>query len=308
MNNVFSNNLKRFRQQKNYTQEQAADILGVSSHTVSRWECNITLPDVTILPEIARLYGVTIDDLYKESSVAYENYAQRLTSVFESTHNLDDFVRADVEFKKLIKNNSMTAYDMFSYALIHQFMFNYSIEKAFNWYDRAIEYGKSTDENAYHKARMQKMKLYSQLGKDKENIKLQQETVDRNPNEAEEWCLLLASYMYANEYEEAYKKFKSAIDIFPNEWELYIHGGDICKKLKKYDEAFEYWDKAEKIGTRFMDGKYSKAFCYEELEQYEKAYDIWCEISENLKIKGYDVESKMPKEHAESCLRKLNLK
>ena len=47
MNNIFSNNLKKFRQQKNYTQEQVAEVLGVSSHTVSRWECNTTLPDVT---------------------------------------------------------------------------------------------------------------------------------------------------------------------------------------------------------------------------------------------------------------------
>ncbi len=63
--NTFANNLKKFRLQKEYTQEQVADILGVSSHTVSRWECNTTLPDVTILPEIAKLYCVSIDDMYK---------------------------------------------------------------------------------------------------------------------------------------------------------------------------------------------------------------------------------------------------
>lgn len=77
MNTVFSDNLKKFRQQKNLTQEQAAEILGVSPHTVSRWECNTTLPDVTMLPKIAKLYCVTIDDFFRETSVAYENYAQR---------------------------------------------------------------------------------------------------------------------------------------------------------------------------------------------------------------------------------------
>ena len=82
---VFSQNLKRFRIAKNMTQEQAAEALGVSTQTVSRWECNTTLPDVTILPKIAALYCVTIDDLYRESSVAYDNYAQRLASVFEAS-------------------------------------------------------------------------------------------------------------------------------------------------------------------------------------------------------------------------------
>ena len=92
MNTVFSNNLKKFRQQKNYTQEQVAEILGVSTHTISRWECNTTLPDVTILPQIAKLYCVTIDDFFKESSIAYKNYAQRLASVYEETRKPEDFI------------------------------------------------------------------------------------------------------------------------------------------------------------------------------------------------------------------------
>ena len=36
---VFSENLKKFRTAKNYTQEQVADILCVNAQTVSRWEC-----------------------------------------------------------------------------------------------------------------------------------------------------------------------------------------------------------------------------------------------------------------------------
>lgn len=308
MNNIFSKNLKKFRLQKNYTQEYVADILGVSTHTVSRWECNTTLPDVTILPEIAKLYCISIDDLYKESSIAYENNFQRLASNFELTHSPEDFIRADLEFKKLLKSNKLTTYDMWNYGLLHQLMVNYCIEKAVFWYDKVLEQGKTPDEFAYWKTRMQKMKLCSLLGKDEKNIKEQLENIEKCSSDVNEWCLLLAAYMFANKYEEAYEKFKHAISVFPNEWELYIHGGDICKKLKKYDKAFEYWNKAEELGTAFMDGKYSKAFCYEELEQYEKAYYIWCEIAEELKLKGYDIEAEMPEKQAELCLRKLNTK
>ena len=60
-----SQNLKKLRLQKKLTQEQVAEALGVSSQTVSRWECNTTYPDVMLLPEIARLYCVTIDDLFQ---------------------------------------------------------------------------------------------------------------------------------------------------------------------------------------------------------------------------------------------------
>ena len=92
---TFSKNLKRLRTARALTQEQAALALGVSPQTVSRWECASTQPDITMLPAIARLYGVTIDDLYREQSLAYENYAQRLASIFESTLQPEDFITAD---------------------------------------------------------------------------------------------------------------------------------------------------------------------------------------------------------------------
>ncbi len=302
MNTIFSSNLKKFRQQKNYTQEQVANILGVSSHTVSRWECGTTFPDVLLLPEIARLYCVTTDDLFKESTVAYENYAQRLASVFELTHEPEDFMRANSEFKKLLKNNALTDCDMWSYGIIHYFMMNYCKEKAFFWFDKVLENGK--DKFAYWKTRIQKMKLCSQLGEDEENIKKQKDIVEKNPENVNERCLLLAAYIFANKYEEAYGEFKMAITLFPNEWELYIHGGDICKRLKRYEEAFEYWEKAEALGTTFMDGKYAKASCYEDLGKYDKAYGEWCEIISELKAKGYDVEAEMAEKQARECLEK----
>ena len=306
MSTVLSNNLKKFRQQKNYTQERVADILGVSSHTVSRWECNTTLPDVTLLPEIAKLFCVSIDDLFKEHSIAYENYAQRLASVFEVTHDPEDFIRADSEFKKLLKNDSLTPLDMWSYGIIHYFMMNYSIEKSLYWFDKVLEQGKTADAFTYWKTRIQKIKLLSQLGKDKENITEQQKLIESNPDDVNEYCLLLATYMFAGCYEEAHKEFQKAVAKFPDEWELYIHGGDICKKLKKYDEAFKYWDKAEELGTTFMDGKYAKASCYEDLGEYAKAYKAWSELAEELLSKGYDVEAEMPKNQAKLCLEKLN--
>lgn len=307
MNMTLSSNLKKFRLQKNYTQEYVANALGVSSHTISRWECNITMPDITLLPDIARLYCVSIDDLFNESSIAYENYAQRLSSIFELSHNPEDFIRADLEFKALQNSNELSTSDMFSYGIIHQIMMNYCIENALYWFDKAIEKNEAIDDFYYWKSRMQKMKLCSQLNKKDEIINEQLERATQHPNSAKERCLLLAAYMFADYYETAYKEFISSIDLFPNEWELYIHGGDICKKLHRYDEAFKYWDKAEEIGTTFLDGKYSKAFCYEELEQYDKAYNLWNEIANELKKNGFDIEAKLPENNAIKCFDYLKM-
>ena len=98
---IFTKNLRRLRTARSMTQEQAAQALDVSPQTVSRWECGTTAPDISMLPRLARLYGVTIDDLYRESAVAYENYAQRLAGIFESTLQPEDFLNADREFRKL---------------------------------------------------------------------------------------------------------------------------------------------------------------------------------------------------------------
>jgi len=122
MDNLFSNNLKKLRLQKNLTQEQVAEILGVSAQTISRWECSTTYPDIMLLPEIARLYCVTVDDLFKEDSSAYENYAQRLASVYEITHKADDYLNADIEFNKLKESGNYTLEDCRLHGIIHSSM------------------------------------------------------------------------------------------------------------------------------------------------------------------------------------------
>ena len=56
-------NLKRLRLQKEFTQEQFAEVFGVSPQAVSRWENNTAYPDITMLPGIAIFYNTTIDEL-----------------------------------------------------------------------------------------------------------------------------------------------------------------------------------------------------------------------------------------------------
>ena len=153
---VFSKNLKRFRVTKSLTQEQAAEALGVSTQTVSRWECNTTLPDVTILPRIAALYCVTIDDLYKETSVVYENYACRLCSVFEASHKPEDFMQAELEYRKLLKSGNYTAEDLRSYGILHQYMMQVCRDKAEELFDRVIQKGPAENPETYWSTRRQK--------------------------------------------------------------------------------------------------------------------------------------------------------
>lgn len=59
----FGDHIKTLRKQKGLTQEQVAELLDVSKQSVSRWENNITYPDITFLPILASFYNVTVDQL-----------------------------------------------------------------------------------------------------------------------------------------------------------------------------------------------------------------------------------------------------
>ncbi len=60
---AFSDTLKTLRKEKNLTQEQLGDVLGVSAQAISRWENGASLPDLTMLPAIAAYFEVSADTL-----------------------------------------------------------------------------------------------------------------------------------------------------------------------------------------------------------------------------------------------------
>jgi len=58
-----SDNITRLRRDKKITQEQFADFIGVTKASISKWENGLSIPDVSLLPQIAAFFDVTIDEL-----------------------------------------------------------------------------------------------------------------------------------------------------------------------------------------------------------------------------------------------------
>lgn len=57
--------LAALRKSKGYTQQELAELVGVSNKTVSGWETGVSCPDISLLPVLAELYGVTCDELIR---------------------------------------------------------------------------------------------------------------------------------------------------------------------------------------------------------------------------------------------------
>lgn len=305
MKNIFGENLRKLRVAKNYTQEQAAQLLNVSAKSLSRWECGSTMPDVMMLPEIARLYGVLVDDLYKESPEGYDNYATRLLAVYEASGKQGDFLAAAQEYEKMVKENTMTANDYRNYGILHDYMSSNCTKKAFEFYDKAMVLCKNHDPELFYRIKRQKNMLRVRIGEGQTCIEEQRKAIRENPGNVEEYTCLMAVLREEKQYEEGYHLIREAIAKFPQEAILYIYAGDICRELKRYDEAFAYWEKHQELDSKWLDSRYSMGFCYEETGEYEKAYETWKKLAEILVGRGKVIESEWPEKMAQKCKEKI---
>lgn len=95
-------NLKRLRLQSGLTQEALAELLGVSFQSVSRWERGESYPDITMLPNIALFFNITVDELL---GVGTENDEKKINSYLSlyDTMKLKDISLTYNEYKAAAK-------------------------------------------------------------------------------------------------------------------------------------------------------------------------------------------------------------
>jgi|SRR5690554_5439997 len=79
MKRSFGEQFSRLRKEKKFTQERIAELLGVSPQAVSKWENDLSYPDIELLVDIAELLDTSIDDLLgaKKTEVAIVPEAER---------------------------------------------------------------------------------------------------------------------------------------------------------------------------------------------------------------------------------------
>ena len=299
---IFTQNLRRLRIARSMTQEQAARALDISPQTVSRWECGTTAPDISMLPAIARLYGVTIDDLYRESAMAYENYAQRLASIFESTLQPEDFLNADREFRKL---PHPTPRDLRRPGILHQNMMYVCKTRAQELFERVLAMGPGPDPDTYWATRRQKVFFRWEIGRNQENIDEFLPLVQNGSAEPQDWLCLIQAYTLAEELERAWHWTNLANTRFPENATLHICTGDLLRAMKRYDEAFPHWHRARELEPDWLDAAWAIAECHEELGRFDQAAAAYDTIASELTRLGFTEELTHPRHKANLCREKL---
>ena len=74
MKETLGQRIARLRKEKKYTQDDLAKKFNVSTQAVSKWENDLSAPDISILKELANTLGVTIDYLLSNETTEIVNF------------------------------------------------------------------------------------------------------------------------------------------------------------------------------------------------------------------------------------------
>lgn len=94
MNNNFFDIFKTIRKQRNLTQEQIAEALGVSSQAISKWETNTSYPDISLLPIIADYFGVSIDYLLGHDTGKQKEEIEKVCNKADTLFDDNNYIQA----------------------------------------------------------------------------------------------------------------------------------------------------------------------------------------------------------------------
>ncbi|MBE6651953.1 MAG: helix-turn-helix transcriptional regulator [Ruminococcaceae bacterium] len=147
--------IKELRKKKDLTQEKVADFLCVSYQAVSKWECGLSSPDLALIIPLARLLGVTTDELLGATPVESDTQREALEAAYKKTFETGDIydrIRVSEEAVRALPGDmrwlNRFAWDVWSNAIDTEInypeAFEIEREKAIKLFDTVIQ---NTDED-----------------------------------------------------------------------------------------------------------------------------------------------------------------
>lgn len=129
--------IKQLRFKAGLTQEQLAEKLRIGPQSVSKWENAVAMPDITTLPLLAEIFGVTIDDLF---DITAEQRLNRIENRMDAEEELpqdvfweyEEFLKRQLDTKQLKKR----ATELIAYLYWHRM--NTEAKKAARYAKEAI--------------------------------------------------------------------------------------------------------------------------------------------------------------------------
>ena len=307
--------IKMLRQEHHMTQEALACQLGISAQAVSKWEQGVTAPDISLLGDIAEQFLITTDELlgvraYRSKS-GYRSYRERLLAIYEAGGPEDAFQRAAAAYEDVLLRGAPETRDYMLYGYLYNCRAKRDAQVALRYYEQALEQGESDRDDDWFQVHQQISILYAQQGRADEAVDRWKAWQDREPDNVYANLAVIWALYWANRPEEALSYTEIALALAPDSPEVLYARGEILggiHGLKRYEEALEYWNRAEQRSEgRFGDARWSRAYAYEQLGRYADAIREFEELCAWLREQGYDagVETQEPEEQIQRLKEKL---
>lgn len=257
--------IKALRLAKGVTQEELAEYLGVSFQAVSKWETEVSTPDIALLPNIAVFFGITIDALFQ---IPNEAEFKRIENMFwhERRIGSEAFSHCIRFLENMLQEDpkNIRAYKCLAYLYNH---------RAKSDHETASEYAKKVlaldpEEKAGWVAFLEANngvcgdEWYDNHFKVIEYFKA---FLKINPDNILGLCGIIENLLDDKRYDEALT-YIERIPVVAKNYKYEIYMGDVLYGKGRLDEAVAYWNKA--------------------VIQYPEIWQVYCCRADRLKKLG----------------------
>ena len=228
------NKIKVLRKEKGVTQEELANSVGVSFQAVSKWENNIALPDIILLPILAEYFGVSMDELFDFSLREAETEIMRI--VYEAAK----FRESDPTKSRRILEDGMKKHpgnDILLNNLLY--VLNYNENP-----DETIRIASTLTEKAEDEVKYDALRFLAYAYKAKGDLKSAKAAIEQIP---EIYFTKLTEMAYLVEGKEKFDaaekqkwiSFENLLQMIWKEAEYYESSGDINKSISETEKALK---------------------------------------------------------------------
>lgn len=237
MNIKIGSNIAKYRNNMGVSQTELAEYLGVSPQAVSKWENDISVPDIYLIPKIACFFNVSIDTLFGVSDL---DAVKLMVSKYSVQHSEKNYKDAKESIHKILDHmpDNLEALEQLCKLEYHRAMEFFNNSRGVCEKIKALSENK--DKNMQRKATIQMIRFNAMMGDDETECYRQkfeeQKTVDN-------FNYLLIVLGENNRYQEiihlgnAYINSFSIYEqrqIYPNLMEAAYQLGDIEYAKKSY--------------------------------------------------------------------------
>lgn len=244
--------IKSLRLQKSVTQEALAEHLHISAQAVSKWENDVTTPDIQILPELSAFFGVTMDELF---DVAAQTHLERIENMIMSQRILKkvDYDYAERFLKESLEDGRYRAKCLELLADLHNHEADMHRTHAEYYAKAALE-----EEPAWKGNHIALMKAQQGTSKDwnyvnhHKRITYYTEFVRANPDYARGYMYLLDELIADGRLKEAKDVLKEMQKV-EDDCRVAMYEGEIAWAEGNQDKAYAIWkDMVEKDGENWL--------------------------------------------------------